>query len=601
MRRRTSLMLWTALVSSSLYAQAPWIDEGKPLQRQVEAAKLNDVAAGVATRDLIAVGHQPAEAVQTVARVYGGCESLRAAVSAGVSASPKDVQLIIESIVALEECACSAGDAWPQQRLDGRLRIASWRQGVSFSPASACIAAASEEAVRTAPDQADGVLKGVIAAARRGGTMVDSIGQVGTLPDNLPREEYWKRGEQPEGRCSRDLELEDDPAYDQRFASKSTASDVIEGENTRCGDADDLLIDGLATAYRDDSALVLRNDTDRPIDLDLGGYVVEVYHAGSKNLGRRVVLSGTVAPGQEFVVAADGAGMAGKAQLTTPSARFAPGDTVALRRASFETDCSGVPTAVGTIANALGDDASRWLEATSEQYSEEGKALMAVDAIGQVGAGAQAWLGEQMNRSFTLSRKNDPLCAGRTDATSPFAPTSNWSLSDGAAVDQIGSANVCQGYSADVVIAKFRNDAENFRVVELLNNTNEEIDLAQRGYMLEIYADAANMPTATVALKGKMAAGGGLVITDDGAPAEVRERAQMVTPELRQGSVNALVLNRLAANSVNACTAEVLAVTRDVVAPVAFIPSQQFPASREPMNDDPLVQGNRGGQLATPN
>lgn len=601
MRGPTSLLLLSALVSSSLYAQAPWIDEGKPLQRQVEAAKRNDVAAADATRQLISVGRQPAETVQTVARVYGGCEDLRAAVAAGVSAAPRDAQLIMESVVALEDCSCSSGDLWPQQRLDGRLRVASWRQGISFAPASACIAAAAESAVKAAPDQADAVLKGVVAAARRGGTLVDSIGQVGALPDNLPREEYWKRGEQAERRCATDLQLEDDPAYDQRFASKSTASDVVDAAAPRCDGANDLLIDGLATAYRADSALVLRNDTDRPIDLDLGGYVVEVYHAGSKNLGRRVALSGIVAPGQEFVVAPAEAAMAGKAQLTTPSARFAPGDTVALRRASYETDCSGVPAAVGSIANSLGGNASRWLEATSEQYSDEGKALKSVDAVGQVGAGAQAWLGEQLNRSFTLTRNNDPLCAGRVDAASPFAVANNWSLAEGVAVDQIGAANVCQGYSADVVIAKYKNDAENFRVVELLNNTAGEIDLAQRGYMLEIYADAASTPTATVALKGRIPAGGTFVITDDGAPAEVRERAQVVTADLRQNAVNALVLNRVTADSIRNCTAEVLAVTRDVEAPVAFIPAQQFPASREPMNDDPIVQGNRGGQLATPN
>lgn len=599
--RRPTVLLLSALVSSSLYAQAPWIDEGKPLQRQVEAAKRSDVAAAEATRALIAAGRQPAETVQTVARVYGGCENLKAAVSSGVSASPSDTQLIMESVVALETCACSSGDVWPQQRLDSRLRIASWRQGISFAPASACIAAAASEAVRAAPDQAGSVLKGVIAAARRGGTLVDSIGQVGALPDNLPREEYWKRGEQAGRRCATDLKLEDDPAYDQRFASKSTAADVIASDATRCEGATDLMIDGLATAYRADSALVLRNDTDRPIDLDLGGYVVEVYHAGSKTLGRRIALSGVVAPGQEFVVAPDGASMAGKAHLTTPSARFAPGDTVALRRASFETDCSGVPVAVGSIANALGGDSSRWLETTSEEFEQDGKALKAVDAIGQVGAGAQAWLGEQMNRSFTLTRSNDPLCAGRIDAASPFVATNNWNLSDGVAVDQIGSANVCQGYSADVVIAKYKNDAENFRVVELLNNTAAEIDLAQRGYILEIYADAASRPTATVALDGRIAPGGTLVITDDGAPAEVRERAQIVSADLRQPSINALVLNRVSSETARNCTAEVLAVTRDVRAPVAFIPTQQFPASREPMNDDPIVQGNRGGQLATPN
>lgn len=601
MPKPTGLLLLSVLISSSLYAQASWIDEGKPLQRQVEAAKRNGVVAADATRELIGTGRQPAETVQTVARLYGTCEDLRAAVGAGVQAAPRDAQLIMESIVTLEGCACATGDAWPQQRLDGRLRVGSWRQGISIAPASACIAAAAEEAVRAAPDQADGVLRGVIAAARRGGSLVDSVGQVGALPENLPREEYWKRGQQADARCMSDLKLEDEPDYDQRFASKSTANDVLSTASVRCEGATDLLIDGVATAYRADSALVLRNDTGRPIDLDLGGYVLEVYHAGSKSAARRVALNGVVPPGGEFVVAPEGAGIAGKAQLTTPSAQFAPGDTIALRREAFETDCSGVPAAVGSIANTLGEQSSRWLESTAEQFSDQGKALKSVDAVGQVGAGAQAWLGEQMNRSFTLTRNNDPLCAGRVDAGSSFAPAGNWSLSDGVAVDQIGSANVCQGYSADVVIAKYQNDAENFRVVELLNNTAGVVDLGQMGYLLEIYADAAGSPTATVALKGKIQPGGTLVITDDGAPAEVRERAQLITPDLRQNAVNALVLNRVSADALRSCTAEVLAVTRDVRAPIAFIPTQQFPASREPLNDDPIVQGNRGGQLATPN
>jgi hypothetical protein len=165
----------------------------------------------------------------------------------------------------------------------------------------------------------------------------------------------------------------------------------------------------------------------------------------------------------------------------------------------------------------------------------------------------------------------------------------------------LGSANRCAQRTSDLVISKYANDADQYRAVELVNNSSGDVDLAAGGYMLEVYAEGATEPSRTVALEGVLKAGDSFVIADDQAPAEVKERARLVSSDLALSRINALALRKMSAMGGRACAAQVAAVVRDIDAiPVGLVMQNPIVPSREPRADDE-VDGNRGGILASPN
>jgi hypothetical protein len=134
----------------------------------------------------------------------------------------------------------------------------------------------------------------------------------------------------------------------------------------------------------------------------------------------------------------------------------------------------------------------------------------------------------------------------------------------------------------------------------LFNNTGAAIDLAESGYVLEVYGDGAASPTRTIALKGAMKTGSSLTIADEDAPAEVKERAALVTNELSAPNINALVLKRINVGGGRACMAEVVAASRDLKLPVE-LSDAPFAPSREPQNGDSILGRPIGAGIASPN
>ncbi|MCK6433644.1 MAG: lamin tail domain-containing protein, partial [Aquabacterium sp.] len=65
----------------------------------------------------------------------------------------------------------------------------------------------------------------------------------------------------------------------------------------------DLIISEYIEGSSNNKALEFYNGTGTPIDLAAGGYVVQMYFNGSTSAGLTINLSGTVAPGDVFVLA----------------------------------------------------------------------------------------------------------------------------------------------------------------------------------------------------------------------------------------------------------------------------------------------------------
>lgn len=600
MKRKLMAMLAGGWLCSFASAQPAWLSDGDTTIEQARKAKREDVSPAVATTEMMALGRDPAQVVQSVVRVYSDCDALRSSVETGSRLRPADAQAIVEAVNALP-CQCTGDTLWPHIRLESRIRPESTRLAVSIPPGSICGAAAAEAAARGAPQSVSDILRGAIGSARRGGAVLDSVGQVGSEPEQMLTQQNLQRDSEKDDGCTADLAVDDEFRPEERFAEKPVAAEVL-AASRRCEDAMDLMIDGVATAVSDNTAVVMRNDTDQLLDLTSGGYALEVYFAGSTVPGRKVALEGTVNPGESFVVASPDADPTVRrmANLITPSVRVSPGDSVVLRRGSAITDCRTVATAMAVIANSLGREAgAAWAEQLEREF-EVANALRTVDAIGQAGSGPEAWQGAMAGQPMTLKREND-LCESDIEPADAFEVAGGWSGAAGVDPAELGNgARRCAARSADLVISQYANNAEEYRAVEILNNTSGDIDLGSGGYVLEVFADGAREPTRTVALEGKVKLGETFVIADSDAPSAVRERSQMVTGELSQEKINALVLRRVNVAGGKACAAEVIATVRDLgELPLTIALANPLVPSRTPNNDE-VIDGDPSG-LASPN
>jgi hypothetical protein len=598
---KTIWLAMCAVLAGSAHAQSSWLSESDSTIEQARSAKRNNVAPADATSEMIGLGRDPAQIVQSVVQTYGNCEALQASVETGSRMAPTSAQAIVEAVNALP-CVCAADTIWPHMRLQGRIRVENPRMAVEVGAGSMCAAAAAEAAVRGAPEMASDVLRGAISAGRRGGSVLDSVGQVGAAPKSVAMQENLSRDLAKNQGCDVDTKIDDAFDPSEKFQDRAAAGEIVQQRQEKCDRMTDLFIDGVASAQSSNTAVVLRNDTGGAIDLDRGGYAIEVYFAGSNVPGRKIALEGSINPGNSFIVASPDAegGVLQQANLVTPSVRVSPGDSVVLRRGSSITDCRGVSTATAVIANTLGDSQGKsWLDQVASEYADE-RAMKTVDAVGQAGEQPEAWQGTMAGKALSVSRSGGG-CEGDTMLVDPFQVAGAWQASDTVNPSELGSANRCAQRTSDLVISKYANDADQYRAVELVNNSSGDVDLAAGGYMLEVYAEGATEPSRTVALEGVLKAGDSFVIADDQAPAEVKERARLVSSDLALSRINALALRKMSAMGGRACAAQVAAVVRDIDAiPVGLVMQNPIVPSREPRADDE-VDGNRGGILASPN
>ena len=144
-------------------------------------------------------------------------------------------------------------------------------------------------------------------------------------------------------------------------------------------------------------AIELYNPTDAPINLAADNYVLQYYYNGSSEAGLTLDLTGTIAPGNTYVIAQSSADAAilAVAQQTNGAGWFNGDDAVVLR-----------------------------------QGGAEGQLL---DVIGQVGTdpGSQWGSGLLSTQNSTL-RRQDNLCVGDINPTDTFNPATEW---EGFAVD----------------------------------------------------------------------------------------------------------------------------------------------------------------------
>lgn len=610
----------------SVQAQVPdWFDPAASTLQNAANAEDRAVSAADATRGLIAAGTDPAHSVQAVIEAYGQCDAVYQSVEAASAAAPGRAGDLVQAAAIGGKCPCSGESLWSAARMDARTRLNHRRVPVEIFSLCGCAGAAAQAAALALPDQADSILAAAVAANRRAGGVVDSLGQVGSAsgPVTASGGSLQRKDDQ---RCSRDTDPTDAFRVDQVWiAGGLDAStppqtrlidcddDAIEDDLAAAGaeeegiekvadDGSEVLIDAYV-AEGTERALVLFNGTDRAVDLAGESYQVELYFPGVKGPGRRIGLAGIVMPKGLYVVAGDGAssGLRERADMLVASALMQPTEAVILRRGLLDSGCDCAEVSVAGTLNGLGTQSEAWREGQVEDQQKN--TLTRSDSVGQVRpekVDIGDWTPPLGNVPQSLARE-DQSCDGDTDADDAFSMV-GWraGLPEGGVYQPD-----CAAASTEVVIAQYEARRESdtdpaWRFVELYNNTGATVDLAEAGYFLEVYRDGEREPVKVLALEGELPRGERFVVASDTSPDPVKDRSKLVSGDLSGERVDAIVLRRLSVRTGGSCRADVYAALQELRAPVPLIsPTREL--SGEPSPDEPVIDPDRGGELASPN
>ena len=156
----------------------------------VEAAKKahdNDALSADVVQDLVDANVDVVKAVQTVAKEWSSCDATYASVKKGVQLSPDRADEIVASVATLRGCHCNAQSFWARSRLENRLRPRIHRALVEISSSCSCASAGIEAAMEVVPNKTEDMIDAVIVAKNRAERTVDSIGQIGVIPEK----KYW--------------------------------------------------------------------------------------------------------------------------------------------------------------------------------------------------------------------------------------------------------------------------------------------------------------------------------------------------------------------------------------------------------------------------
>lgn len=615
MKTKNLAVLIGVALAQFAFADAPsWLIEDARLMDQALSANKNGVSPTDATAAIIAAGTVASYTVQAITTAYASCPALEASVSEAVRNEPSSAYDVVTAVQDLEACPCTADNVWPHTRIESRIRVESRRfEAVGMGVRSNCVAIAANAAVKQAPSQAKAILYAVSGdpsgrpgVDRNGRQVIDAVGKVGV------DREQWQGSlegkgmsmQRDESDCSGDRDPIDEFATTSGWSSKEgNDAATLDNANGSCNTrASDLVISEYQNAADDSNAVAVLNNTAIDIDLEKGKYVLDVYSDGANTPSKTIPLKGNLLSGSSIVLAGDDAekSVRDRANVVTDSLDVSKINALVLRRGGYsEVNCDNVPMALGMIATGLGDMGEKWLDDTAQEYEQSSDSRQ-IDAVGTVGEKNDVWLGSKAGTPVTVARQ-DSICEGDGNARDSFSGAPGWNVGAGVSPAKSGATeSLCVAKSRDLVLSEYQNNAEQYRSVTLFNNTGAGIDLAEAGYVLEVYSNGANSPSRTIALKGRMKTGSTFTIADDDAPAEVKEQANIVSNELNAPNINALVLKRLNVGGGRACTATVIAAARDIKLPVELA-DQPFAPSREPQNGDSILGRPIGAGIASPN
>lgn len=611
----------------------------------VEAAKNahdNDVPSAKVVQDLVDANVDVVKAVQTVAKEWSACDATYASVKKGVQLEPDRADEIVASVATLRGCHCNAQSFWARSRLENRLRPRIHRALVEISSSCSCASAGIEAAMEVVPNKTEDMIDAVIVAKNRAQRTVDSIGQIGVVPEkkywgndqiktkdtNLVRqvetckgdnneldeftpEETWQNANGPQLSILANKSLGQHKLLCKDEDTEKTLDEQKEnkGEN--------LIISQYIEGQGNNQALELYNGSNEAIDLLADNYQLEVFFHGYDFPGEVIQLKGLIEPQSTFVVADAGAAadIANKANQKVNGLVFKGADAVVLKTGFNNNPCQcGVSTVAAAVKGVEKNNSQEpvsqskqdFIKRIEQHYENTDVQTTVVDSIGRI----------LVNDDDNTEEKDHPIvenktlrrigqtCQGDRIEMDEFILQNEW---QSYAVDNfLDSGNFdkqdCLATRKDLLLSEYIEGTDKNAMIEIYNGTDRPINFNTEEYILEIYNDDDADPEQKIYLKGQVNKKGVFVIANDGAEKDLKNIANQTTGELDLEKARAVVLKKVVLPAYQACYADIADwIQNNDLNNITYTLTPIFDPGVGPDTDDDPRDGDDGGELASPN
>ena len=611
----------------------------------VEAAKNahdNDENSAQVVQELVDNNVDVVKAVQTVAKEWSTCDDTYASVRKAVQISPDRADEIVAAVATIRGCQCNAQSFWARSRLEQRLRPRIQRALVEISSSCSCASAGIEAAIEIVPSQAEDMIDAIIVAKNRAARTADSIGQIGIIPEN----KFWGDSQvktkdtnliRNTDICKGDHDEHDDFEPAQTWGSHTNSStNPVFVANKKLGqhelickqedDEDDeeeenkdekLIISQYIEGSGNNQALELYNGSNKPIDLLLNNYQLEIFFHGYEFPGEVIQLKGIVQPQTTFVVsdANAAADITSVANQKVNGLIFKGADAVVLKAGINNNPCECSVSTVASAINGIDKDNNGeepvsqtkqdFIKRIEQHYENTNIQTTIIDSIGQilVKDGNNDKEDLPIVEDKTL-RRIENVCKGdriemdefvinkewQTHSTDDFSDSGNYAKQD------------CMASRKDLLLSEFIEGTDNNAMIELYNGTDRPIDFNNEKYFLEIYNDDDDDPDQKIYLQGQINNDGVFVISHDDADDALKDKSQQTSGKLDLENARAVVLKKVVLPAYQSCYADIATwLIENDRKTIAYTPSPTRDPGTGPTSDDDPRDGDDGGELASPN
>jgi hypothetical protein len=617
----------------------------------VEAARHahdNDELSQDVVQQMVAVNVDVVKAVQTVAKEWSSCDDTYASVRKAVQISPDRADEIVAAISTIRGCHCNAQSFWARSRLEQRLRPRINRALVEISSTCSCASAGIEAAIEIVPNQTEDMIDAILIAKNRADHTVDSIGQIGHVPEqkfwgedmvitkdtNLIRNTDVCKGDHnelddfvPQDSWINNNADINDPVFTfnkelgkHRFICKEEEQQEQQEPQEEQEKDGRIIISQYIEGQGSNQALELFNGSDKAVDLLMDNYQIEVYFHGYNFPGEVIQLKGLIEPHSTFVlVEADAAAdIRAVANQKVNGLIFKGADAIVLKTGFDNSPCE---CAVSTVASAInGVDESGGEQHSSEtkkdfikrieqHYENTNIQTTIIDSIGRILINDEEDDNNNQQQDHpivtdkTLRRLNN-ICKGDRIEMDEFIIDNEWQA---FAIDNfLDSGNYdkqdCIASRKDLLLSEYIEGSEDNAMVEIYNGTDRPIDFENEKYFLEIYNDDDADPEKRIYLKGEVNRNGVFVITHDNAIDDLKNIANQSSNELDLKNARAVVLKKVVLPAYQSCYADIATWIRNYdVEDITYILTPVFDPGIGPVSDDDPRDGDDGGEFASPN
>ena len=624
----------------------------------VEAAKRahkNDEHSSDVVQLLVDANVDIVKAVQTVAKEWSTCDDTYASVKKGVQLAPDRAGEIVASVATIRGCSCDAQSFWARSKMEQRLRPRINRALVAISSSCSCASAGIEAAIEVVPNKAEDMIDAVIIAKNRAERTVDSIGQIGYIPDqkfwgensivtkdtNLIRNTDVCKGDhnelnefQPKDTWSNNNNNSEEPVFNFNKALGKHQlickdEDASEQQNKEQKAEDEkinekLIISQYIEGNGSNQALELYNGSDKAIDLLMDNYQIEIYFHGYDFPGEIIQLKGLIEPQSTFVIS-DANAAADITAVTNQKVHgliFKGADAVVLKTGFNMGTCECAVSTVASAINGVDKDNKQkpisktkkdFIKRIEQHYENTNVQTTIIDSIGRILVNDEGETetnntpSQQQDQPIVVDktlRRFESICNGDRIEMDEFIINKEWqsyeidNFSDSGNFDK----QDCLATRKDLLLTEYIEGSEGNAMIEIYNGTDRPIDFNNERYFLEIYNDDDADPEKRIYLKGKVDRNGVFVIAHNGAEKDLKDIANQTTSELDLESARAVVLKKVVLPAYQACYSDISAwLINNDTKDITYILRPGFDPGFGPVSDDDPRDGDSGGELASPN